>query len=364
MIQIVLAMHKIKNLLSALASIVRRMICCNSHLKNARFFSKIAIICTSFLMFMQNANAILDGRLTPIFLDTRYTFTNGEWARGTVFFNNGFDVPPNGTAYVSLNGGAVGGSIGLNGGTLVIDRFLRLEGQGYFVSPGFIRSKQNISLNYIYHDSITQSLFMGSGKIKIVGRFEFQGLAKGSRFDQVGCTIDFSESASNLGIAGGIVWWRNVITLARRPPGIYFYNLDLIALNNTFINTSSIAFSGISSITALGLFTVQELRVIGNGKCTIYPKSHLKLKNLEVPFKGTRLELKNSTLDFVSTTTGQINIFSPFFSLGSISVEGECILKSSTNNKLWLDSRADLEILPGSRLLLNPGTSFSIIPLA
>lgn len=46
--------------------------------------------------------AILDGRTTPTFIHSTYTFTNYEWARGAVYFTAGFEVPPSVTAVLGL----------------------------------------------------------------------------------------------------------------------------------------------------------------------------------------------------------------------------------------------------------------------
>lgn len=47
--------------------------------------------------------AILDGRITPITLDAVYTFSNYEWARGTVNFNAGFIIPKSTTAILGID---------------------------------------------------------------------------------------------------------------------------------------------------------------------------------------------------------------------------------------------------------------------
>jgi hypothetical protein len=52
--------------------------------------------------------AILDGRRAPVFVNTAYTFTNYEWARGEVYFRSGFVVPPNITAILGVTVPVVG----------------------------------------------------------------------------------------------------------------------------------------------------------------------------------------------------------------------------------------------------------------
>ncbi len=50
------------------------------------------------MLILRSGSAILDGRTAPVVLDTTYTFTDYEWARGEVYFNAGFVIPKNTTA--------------------------------------------------------------------------------------------------------------------------------------------------------------------------------------------------------------------------------------------------------------------------
>lgn len=323
------------------------------------------ILLTGLIALQGNLWAILDGRISPIYLDNRYTFTNGEWARGTVFFNGGFDVPAGGTVYLSLDAGSVTNSIALNGGTIIMEKYLALQGRGYFAAPGYLRVKDLTKNAFIYYECILQRLFLGSAtsqKVKVYGPFVFQALTLSSGFDQSNCTLDLSESPSNLNIVGGTVWWRRVITGSGNPPSIFLYDVNMVTGSVT-INTPTVFFSGLSSLTSTGILSLQLLGIIGDGKLTTYPQSRLKLTSLQIPNQA-RLELKNTSLDFTSTSTGQINICKPASTQGAISFDGKCIIGSSTGNKLWLDQRVDLEFFAGAQLVINPGTFFSIIPLA
>ena len=67
-------------------------------------------------VIVQPLQAILDGRVTPIFLDTNYGFSNFEWARGEVHFLQGFTVPPNTTAILGLTAPVLGANLNLDNG--------------------------------------------------------------------------------------------------------------------------------------------------------------------------------------------------------------------------------------------------------
>ena len=71
---------------------------------------------------------VLDGLVSPIYLENRYTFTNYEFARGHVYFKNGFDLPLNGTVVLNILD-AVNGYIQSNRSTILFQRNLVL-GQG------------------------------------------------------------------------------------------------------------------------------------------------------------------------------------------------------------------------------------------
>ena len=55
----------------------------------------ILIIILLILHSIVELFSILDGRVTPIYLESKYTFTNFEWARGSVYFKEGFELPLN-----------------------------------------------------------------------------------------------------------------------------------------------------------------------------------------------------------------------------------------------------------------------------
>ena len=97
------------------------------------------IFCLISLFFyaVTPLKAVLDGRVAPIYLTTRYTFTNFEWARGSVYFKNGFDAPINGTVILDVNE-EIGGTIGLKNSTLRLNENLNLSIDSSITGSGFI----------------------------------------------------------------------------------------------------------------------------------------------------------------------------------------------------------------------------------
>lgn len=131
----------------------------------------IIVIFLFIICFMSQFEvlAILDGRTGnfPIELDTTYTFSNFEWARGYVKFRNGFDVPPNGTIFLGVNQ-EIEGPVTMNGGTIILERDMILHKNVTFPQVGFdpnffktndyaifIRGNLNLSnQKYFFSDSI------------------------------------------------------------------------------------------------------------------------------------------------------------------------------------------------------------------
>ena len=86
--------------------------------------------CITCILQFFSLEAVLDGRVTPIYLENRYTFTNFEWAVGDVYFKQGFDAPINGTVILDIHQ-EVGGSIGLRNSTLRLTGHLNLSIQEF-----------------------------------------------------------------------------------------------------------------------------------------------------------------------------------------------------------------------------------------
>lgn len=69
-------------------------------MKSVNIFLLSLFLC---MITARSGKTILDGRVTPVVVDSMYTFTDYEWARGEVYFNAGFIVPINTTAILGID---------------------------------------------------------------------------------------------------------------------------------------------------------------------------------------------------------------------------------------------------------------------
>lgn len=105
-----------------------------------------ATVLIYFCLSFSTLHALLDGLVNPIILDTHYTFTPGEVAKGFVYFREGFDVPFNSTIFLRLAKGVqVNGPIVLNNGTINMRASVHLGpaadivGEGFFLGANTVR---------------------------------------------------------------------------------------------------------------------------------------------------------------------------------------------------------------------------------
>ena len=87
-------------------------------------------------------SAVLDGRITPVILTSKYTFTNFEWVKGRVTFLNGFDLPVNGTVLMD-NAGVVYGTMIFDNSTLILKNHLLCASGSLLKGVGFISPENN-----------------------------------------------------------------------------------------------------------------------------------------------------------------------------------------------------------------------------
>lgn len=316
-----------------------------------RIFTIILLLCSSSL------RAILDGRVNPIYIDTVYTFTNGEWARGSVFFRKGFDLPIGGTVYLGIDGGFVNGPIQLNGATLSLQQAITLKNLATIVAPGFIKGTtgkvESVLIKYE-----CRGLWAGAGSVKFITTgMRFQAISNSAIIDTGNVTIDF-RTAGDIYFLGGRIILRNLLTSNTNSSFIWFFNTDLVITDNiSSFNQSDTYFQGKVSLTTLQPLAFQNLNIKGFSDLILYPGNNLTLNNLDIPFVGTRLGMRQSSLDFVSTSTALLRMITPYTHnlQGTVAVEGKCKISSSTNNILIFDKYAKLELLDGARLIINEG---------
>ena len=305
--------------------------------------------------------AILDGRTAPIYLDSVYSFTQGEWARGSVFFRAGFDLPVGGTVYLGIDGGFVNGPINLNSGTLTLEKPMLLKNNGTIVASGFIRGTTGLDDSMLISYEGT-SLWSGTGTIKIIQTsMAFQGIS--ATMENLNITIDLREAGSDIYFLGGKINLRNWLTNDTTPARLWFVDTDIITTND-FSNfyTPEIYFEGNASLETLHPLVLKKIFLQEFTKMIVYPGSYLSINQISLPYVGTRLELRQSSLDFTSTSTAFLRMITPYAhnNQGTIAFDGNCNLSSSTNNTLIFDKYGKIELLSGAQLLIKEGTQLII----
>lgn len=329
------------------------------------FYLANKVILVNFLLtvfFVSDLRPILDGRTNPIYLDTAYTFTQGEWARGSVFFRKGFDLPVGGTIYLGIDTGFVNGPINLNGGTLTLEKPLFLKNQGSIFASGFIRGTPGRpdSMVIKYEGN---SVWEGSGTIKIIQTsMTFQG--NSATMDNLGVTIDLREAGSDIFFVGGRIILRSWRTSTTTPARIWFFDNDIVATDSSPAGFSNpeVHFGGyVSFTTSRRIWTVKKIFLEEFAHLVIRSGCRITVNQISLPYAGTRLEVRRSLLNFTSTSTGSLRMITPYAHniQGTISFDGKCDLSSSTNNPLIFDKYATLELLSGAQLRLQQGTKLS-----
>jgi hypothetical protein len=318
------------------------------------FFLCLAIITT-------NLYPILDGRTAPIVLDTRYTFSNFEWAYGHVSFNQGFDVPSTGTVILRLDGTSpIYDDINLSdGGTLILQKDITLERDVTITGSGFIDANNN---NIDFHDLTFYGNHVRlSSSVHFRGRFHARmGFADGGRLDMTNASFVIFEDCQ-VGIRGN-----SFITSSSSPSALNFKNCYVTTGINPVIEFFQPKTLFVGAFNRLGigneLIIHQQLLVNNQSQLFIESNSCLTVENLSIQFDQAKLVLNNSILDFVSTATDDI-LIGDFSSVqqGSIVINGQSILRSSSNNKIKLAETARLELSSGARLTIDSSTHFTLL---
>ncbi len=124
---------------------------------------KIALFFCLILFVSRSLEAILDGRVQPIYIDGSYTFSNYEWARGEVHFRDGFSVPPQTTAILGITSSTVRGFIVLDNGDA--------DGTLDAVSPSRILLETPLAINnpIIYGGGEIGTIDGAEGRINLTG---------------------------------------------------------------------------------------------------------------------------------------------------------------------------------------------------
>ena len=186
--------------------------------------------------------AVLDGRVTPIYLENRYTFTNFEWARGNVYFKNGFDLPFGGTVILDINQ-EVGADIRMMNGTLRLNGNLAFSHDASLTGSGFIDA-QNKAISF-KNDWVIKAnerfiilspvTFFGVGSNRLslaqtgnAGGISVKNGVSEIRFSRLGFTTSYSF---------------NFTTASGAPNVLSFQDCSFLLLANLKLNSNLVVFN-------------------------------------------------------------------------------------------------------------------------
>ena len=178
--------------------------------------------------------------------------------------------------------------------------------------------------------------------------------------DSCGVTIDLREAGGDIFFVGGKIILRKLLTSTTTPARIWFVNTNIVATGSSFIfNNPEIYFAGNVSLTnSFSIVTLKKMVLLPFTKMIAYPDCAINLNQISIPYEGTRLEIRRSSLNFTSTSTSAIRIVTPYAhnSQGTLALDGKCRFSSTTNNTLIFDKYAKLELLSSAELTLAQGT--------
>lgn len=320
---------------------------------------KILYVVFAFgLFFQQTIYPLLDGRTTPIVLDTRYSFTNFELARGFVHFRNGFDLPPGGTVILQLDGNCpVFNAIYLNGGTLIINNELtlgsnvRIQGNGFLIGQPQSSSQATIFFQTFF-------TYTAGNYIKISNSLSFKSSTWGMIDFLSGSVLD-ARGADFLGFThcSLIVRGNSIMMPEGSLSKLYFSDCNIFPGSGqaTVFATPTVYFQGKNLISVVSKgFQLKNISLVNHGSLEIGSGSNVTLSGISMQESGSSLVLNDTNLDFVATTTEQIRIGTTGPSAKtSILFNGENIFSSSTGNQIVIPSNLKMEFLPGSRLIVS-----------
>ena len=319
----------------------------------------LIVIFGAILFFAQNLSPVLDGRVAPIYLENRYTFTNYEWARGNVYFKNGFDLPVGGTIILDINQ-EVGADINLNSGTLSLSGNLDLSLNTGIRSSGFIDAQGNTIL-------FKKSWLFDNG--------QFVGILSSLILEGVGSNrLTFGQALLNSGIwvrQGvaqvvfrrfnlGSTYQNNFTTLVNAPSLLKFESSSILLLNDLTFYSQTVSFDG--SITLFQsnkmLKIPEQLKIESATQLYIQSRVKLEVGIILVNDISSQLILENARLNYVPT--GTYSLFFAGAQQGTLLVRGKSDLLTPPGIELSFPQGSSLLIATGSSLTINTGTKLII----
>ncbi len=286
---------------------------------------------------------ILDGRSSILHVYSHYTFTDGESALGNVYLHDGFSLTPGTTAIFIMDSGFVDGDVFLNGGTIQLGQSLTFVNDAEVTGTGFF----DLDENNVYH-SVNKNFLVGTGYIKILSPGSMISLSQAPINIRNG--FDLSSVNGDFSFRGGTVLMNDdVITSTAFPSSLAFVQTRVTSRTAvTFLNPE-VSFNS-TVVDAADPISMEALNI--NGRSGIGSGALLRLKELNVNFENSTLDLNNCIIDFISTGTDEIRIGASGANQGTILFNGANVFRSSTNNPIVFDESLTVEFFPGARLAL------------
>lgn len=309
--------------------------------------------------------ADLDGTITPIILDTKYTFSNGESVNGIVFLNGGFDLPPNGTVFFNLlPGPTLEGIISGTSSTIIFNRNASFGPTSKLVGSFFLHGTNQTLINDSDQTTISISGIKTLPKTILTGRIVLQGInsceLRSGTLDLgnpnlVKCTLrNMTILSPNLRTSSAL----NVLELN---------NVNMIAgIGNTIIlRPPTVNIVGNCSFTAFNrtFFVDGTIRCEQSGTLTITPLTKIKVGGLGLANTPTRLILSNCDIDVSNGSVGSDLFFGAslnYTTAGIIIIQGNSTIRSSNKNVINLGRFEDIIFENGSKLTLAEETYLKI----
>lgn len=315
----------------------------------------------------QKTFAILDGRIAPIYLENRYSFSNYEWARGDVYFKSGFDLPTNGTALIGINQEVNANIVGRNS-TLRLENHLKLATGVNITGSGFIDAR-GYSIRFLSNWQVGSGekyVFISNVILKGGGRYGFVTLSAGTSGG-----FSFTQGATDILCEGfniGPLAWSNFKTNTLAPSKIRFKNASIIMhYEGLSLNSSIVEVLGEVNVinSAQHTFAIPNTLSVGsNSSLYMNSRSQLRVGKIITEDATSRLVLDNARLLYALTGTyaKMFQNSSPGkIDAGKLIIKGASIINTvNPNNKLFMPTNALLQLDPGARLAISPNVRLSV----
>lgn len=320
---------------------------------------KIVLALAALSLAYRVLQANLDGTVSPIIMDTKYTFTNNEVMKGLVYLNAGCDLPVNGTVTFNVASGTkIEGAISGTNSTIVFKKNTILGHSVRLFGSFFFKSDSKTVVGFSGIKTIQQLIPLGN--IVLEGT-EFCELRQSGVGNSV---LDLSNSALTDCTIRNMTLIGSLKTSSSGLNSLNLENVDIIIGKGTSltVSTPNLKITGQCSLTTFN--TIADIQGLlycdQSGALSITPLTRVKVAALQLRGTPSRLVLQNCDLDISNQSASGSNIILGA-SLGGnfqgqIIVEGQTTIRSSNKNKLLVPAPVDILLLSGSKLIITNGT--------